>query len=114
MTQGSPALTSAGEIDLDAISAEVDLTPVPVRLAGQAYQVRRDLTGPEVQRFWSLSAAKDDQAALRMLVGDAAAQLDAVLNQMPNQRMLAVMRAILVAAGLVEGDGKPAGESAAS
>lgn len=114
MTQGSPALTASGEVDLDAVGDEIDLSPVPVRLAGQVYTVRRDLTGAEVQRFWQLSAAKDDLGALRMLVGIAAEQLNAALEQMPNARMLAVMRAILVQAGLVEESGKPAGESPAS
>ena len=105
-----------GEIDLDAELGELDLSPVPMRVGGAVYFVRRDLTAAQVRDYWARAAAKDDEGALELLLGDraAAAQLNAALDAMPQQRSQLALARMMEKAGLMEPAGGGAGESAAS
>lgn len=119
MTQGSPlspALNGYGitPLNLDAELDEIDLSAVPISLAGRTYLVRRDLTGSEIRLYWEHVRAQRDTDAFAILVGpEDAVILNAVLDSMPQQRMTHVARRIMQAAGLMAADDQP-GESKAS
>lgn len=119
MTQGSPlspALNGYGitPLNLDAELEEIDLSPVPVSLAGRTYLVRRDLTGDEIRRYWELARAAKDAEAFSILVGpEDGAILNAVLDSMPKTRFDLAAKRIMQTAGLMAADGNP-GESKAS
>lgn len=115
MTTSTPATSGAAEVDLDALVAELDLSPVPFRLAGRVYQVRRDMTMKESARYWDLAATKDDAACMQMLVGDEdGIALNEALESMPNRAMMLALEKIMVSAGVWERGEKKTGESPAS
>jgi hypothetical protein len=109
--QGTP-------IDLDGELAEIDLSPVTVKLGGRKYKIRRDLTGKEVLEFWQLLVKLDDAAAFSILVGpEDGPQLNEHLDSLPQKRRTKATRRLTILAELrTEADfaeGKP-GESSAS
>lgn len=105
--QGSPERNGhVVEFDLDAELDDIDLAPVPVKLGGVTYQVRRDLTAGEVQQFWTLLRANDkDEEALYLLVGDSAVSLKSALDDLPRARMERAVQVLLQKAGLATAAG---------
>jgi hypothetical protein len=89
--------------------------PAKVFLLGKEWTVRRDLDGAEAVEFWS-KATKNDPAALVMLMGEEAADLDKQLQQLPQKVYIRVLQSIFEAAGLKRGDEPEdeTGESTAS
>jgi hypothetical protein len=120
-TQGSrrtPRQTprAAQIINLDDLIVGQRLNrPAKVFLLSKEWTVRRDLTGAEAVEFWS-KATKNDPAALVMLMGEEAADLDAQLQQLPQKVYIRVLQSIFEAAGLKRGDEPEdeTGESTAS
>lgn len=104
------------DLDLDAELGEIDLSPVPVRLAGEVWRVRRDLSVAEVRQFWEHAATKDDAACLGILLGDKTrgAKLNTVLEELPHQRQKLALRRLMATAGLLDATGEQAGEAQAS
>jgi hypothetical protein len=104
-------------LDLDALISKRVLAPKPVRLAGKTYMVRTNLTGTEVTDYYKLAGDKRDTEALALLVGDDAAELNALLETLPREHMNIVVRELMVASGIVIGVSateEEAGESKAS
>jgi hypothetical protein len=89
--------------------------PAKVFLLGKEWTVRRDLDGAEAVEFWS-KATNNDPAALVMLMGEEAADLDKQLQQLPQKVYIRVLQSIFEAAGLKRGDEPEdeTGESTAS
>jgi hypothetical protein len=88
-------------LDLDALLAEASLEPRPVKLMGKTYHVRRDLTGTQVTEYWKLVREGKDVDALAMIV-TAPVMLNKILEKLPREHMLIVVREIMQAAGLVD------------
>lgn len=111
MTQGASNDT-ASIYDLDALLAKRILKPKAVRLAGHIYQVRTDLTGAEVVKYFALADEKKDEEALALVVGAKdAARLNGILADLPRDHMNAVVQEIMVLAGLVNGTPQTGAES---
>src|SRR5688500_14568144 len=103
MTQGAPN-TNGNILDLDSLLAGRLLKPKPVKLKGYTYQVRTDLTGPQVAEYFKLVNNGEDVQALTMLVGAASAKkLNAVLEALPREHMNLAVQEIMLAAGVVNG-----------
>lgn len=87
-------------LNLDEQVDEVDLSPLSVKIGGEFYKIRRDMTAPEVMALLALvNAGADDVEFLTALMpgtdkvtdklsGDrvAGAQLDAYLSSIPMAR----------------------------
>ena len=120
-TQGSRRTPQASSrvsqiINLDDLIVGQRLNrPAKVFLLSKEWTVRRDLSGAEAVEFWS-KATKNDPAALVMLMGEEATDLDAQLQELPQRVYIRVLQAIFAAAGLKQGDEKEntTGESTAS
>lgn len=110
MTQGANVTQV---VDLDALLATRELTPVPVKLGGKTYMVRRDLTGTEAAEFFKLSQDGKDVDALAILVTNAPVMLNKTLEKLPRQHMVLVVQKMMEAAGLIPA-GSTEGESQAS
>lgn len=103
MTQGTQNV-NGNILDLDSLLATRLLKPKPVKLKGHTYQVRTDLTGPQVAQYFKLVNNSEDVKALTMLVGAAAAKkLNAVLQDLPCEHMNLAVQEIMLAAGIVNG-----------
>lgn len=117
-TQGSrrtPRQTSRAPqiINLDDLIVGQRLSrPATVFLLGREWTVRRDLDGAEAVEFWA-KANKNDGAALVMLMGDEAAELNKQLEQLPQRVCIRVLHGLFEAAGLKRGD-EPEGETGES
>jgi hypothetical protein len=118
--QGSPnSLNNANvvggvvELDLDAVLAEIDVSPRPVKLGGVTYMVRRDLTAQDVVLYWELVKQSKDAEALALLVGDNATALNAFLEQLPKPHAVRAGQVIMQQAGLLTAEGEQ-GEAKAS
>lgn len=96
-------------VDLDALLAEHKLDPVPVKLKGKTYKVRRDLTGAQVAQCWKLINEGNDTDALAMLVSSPVV-LNTVLEKLPQQHYRLAVQKILAAAGLINDEAGTAGE----
>lgn len=122
-TQGARKTSKAPEsavIDLDALVYKSATKPVPIRLGGVDYTLRRDLTSEEVMQFWSYTGKGKDVAAMAILLGEdpeadepeQAKRLTGMLLSLPQPVWTKAYRQILTAAGLnLDGD---EGESSAS
>jgi hypothetical protein len=110
MTQGA---RTNEVLDLDQLLAERELTPVPVKLGGKNYMVRRDLTSAEVAEFYKLCNEGKDVDALAVLVANAPVMLNKALEKLPRQHMILVLQKMMEAAGLIPKGGNE-GESKAS
>lgn len=94
-------------VDLDALLGQRELRPAKVRLRGHTYMVRTDLTPAEVVQYqqWASTGTDDGTAkALRLLVGEDADRLAAVLDAMPKRHLVAVMRGFVNASGCFAGE----------
>lgn len=115
MTQGAP---SNGNIrDLDALLAAKSLQPQSVKLGGQTYSVRTNLTGAEIINYFSLANSGKDAEGLALLVGSKdAKKLNAFLNSLPQKHMVMAVNELMVIAGVVNGvtQAQSKGESQAS
>lgn len=108
-------VTREPDEDWDALIGEIDLSPVVVKLAGRVYSVRRDLTQEEVPQYWKKAAERDDVGCLQMLVGDDdGATLNGVLDKLPQLQSQAILKRIMIRAGLIQDTGERAGEAQAS
>lgn len=106
---------SVAELDLDAILDKVDTSPKPVRLCGEVYMVRRDLTVAEANECLRLIGDRKELEATVILVGsDAAVRLDAALRTLPLAKQVVASNHLLRTANLPVGEGAAAGESSAS
>lgn len=120
-----------GQVDLDALLAERRLDPVPVKLGGHVYHVRRDLRTAEMLAFWAqLNRGGDgDVQAFAILFGPGdpevlgtydtgeAQRFVEVTGKLPREHEVLVTRQFVIAAGLkTEADFEQgsAGESRAS
>lgn len=124
MSQG--ALTDNHKVDddfddLDALLADRALEPRKVKLGGRTFSVRRDLTGEEVLRYWSLARQRKDIEALAIMVGDDdAVELNQIIDPLPMAKMQVVLGKIMRLAGLLppeqadDDKEKESGESSAS
>jgi hypothetical protein len=95
-------------IDLDTLLAQRQLDPAKVKLAEHTYSVRTDLTAAEVVQYQQCVAANTTAEqflnGLRLLVGDDAERLDAVLDALPKRHLRGAMRGFLNASGCFVGD----------
>lgn len=99
----------SNEFNLDAVVDSVDVSPASVTLQGNTFTVRRDLTGPEILRYWQFVQEGDDVAALSILVGSAdGPRLNSLVEALPQKRMVLVIRKVMDIAGLT--DAEQAGE----
>lgn len=91
------------EFDFDALLAEHRLDPVPVKLGGHVYQVRRDFRSQELRDFEAAVARGDDGEldAMAIVLGadDATRYVDHT-NSLPHEHGVLVTQKILVAAKL--------------
>lgn len=110
-TNGHPLLGNL--VDLDAMIDAVELKPVPMKLGGQVYEIRTDLTNREMAEYWRLTGLNEDIEALTVIVVSNAADLSAYLDSLPQKHVNLVVQRILVAAGLLAETGE-LGESQAS
>jgi hypothetical protein len=113
MTQGAP---HGNALDLDALLASKSLQPQPVKLGGHTYNVRTDLTGAEITKYFALANSGKDVEGLTMLVGKDAKKLDTFLNSLPQKHMVMAVNELMAIAGVVNGvsHAQPEGESQAS
>lgn len=102
MTQGA---RTNEVIDLDALLASRSLDPVPVKLGGKTYMVRRDLTGTEAAQYYTLINEGKDVDALALLVSNAPVMLNKALEKLPRQHMILVVQKMMEAAGLLAAGG---------
>lgn len=109
-TQG--AQTQNGNVlDLDALLAKRLLKPKPVKLGGYTYQVRTDLTGEQVTKYFELVNSDESVKALTLLVGATAAKkLYAALEKLPREHMNLAIQEFMIAAGIVVGTSKAESE----
>ncbi|RTL65906.1 MAG: hypothetical protein EKK42_20385 [Pseudonocardiaceae bacterium] len=95
-------------MDLDAQLDQIDVAPKTVKLGGQHFTVRRDLTQVEAARYFELVNSQSDVDALSILVGGAdGARLNALLEALPRPRMTTAVQQLMRIAGLL---GDEAGE----
>ncbi|ACU39449.1 hypothetical protein [Actinosynnema mirum] len=107
-TKGAPASDSHDVLDLDALLQQRSPHRAQVRFGGRDWSLRRDLTGEEVVRFWSLATTQQDGEALGILLSEGATAVDKVageelsklLEVLPQQARVDVTRRLFVAAGL--------------
>src|SRR5687768_3167017 len=104
-TRNNTKPTEGTLLDLDALMAKRVLAPKPVKLVGETYHVRTDLTGAEVTEYFRLANAKKDVEAIALLLvnGEGAAEINAVLETLPREHMNLVVQELMVAAGVVVG-----------
>ena len=89
-------------INLDEVLDAIDVSAKEVTLKGQSFNVRRDLTGPEIARYWELVRGNDDVGALNIMVGeDSGERLNTLLESLPAKQMTATMRKMMEIAGLL-------------
>ena len=116
-TNGHPLLGNV--LDLDAELDSIDLAPVPMKIGGKVYEIRRDLTGQEIADYYRLadessaaekpstrSAKQIEALSLLLVTGADAAALSAILDALPQQRMVVAVRRIMATAGLVTDSGQ--------
>lgn len=112
--QGTPnsklAAVSDTVMDLDELLASRSLDPVPIRLGGKVYKVRRDLTSKEVAEFYKLAGEGNDVDALAILVKTAPVMLNTALEKLPKVHMTMVLKKMMQAAELIPLEDEKAGE----
>lgn len=89
--------------NIDELIEALDVTPLPITLGAQEFTIRRDLTGPEIIKYWELVRTSKDADALGILVGKTdGPKLNKVLESLPQKRMVAATRKVMELAGIVE------------
>lgn len=92
-------------MDLDAQLDAIDVSPKQVKLGGQTFNVRRDLTQVEVGNYFTLVNEQRDQEALAILVGAVdAPRLNDLVGALPRPRMVKAIQELMKVAGLIGDD----------
>lgn len=102
MSQGSRSNSQVINLDDDLIEKRLT-RPAKVFLAGREWSVRRDLTAEEIYDFWG-KVTKNDDSALTLLVGEAGAELNKTLQQLPAAMYVRKLHQLMNVAGLKRGD----------
>lgn len=110
-------MTQGARLDLGDLIAEKLLKPKPATLLGVDFEIRRSFTPAEVLAY---HAEPDEVAKMRLVIGDAADAVVAVLEPLPLEHKVRVWNRILRIAGVMpraagdDTEDDPQGESSAS
>lgn len=105
--------TAEAAEDLTLLLSPPPLEPKAVTFLGQKFTLRRDLTGAEVVRFWSLWTSLDILGAFTIMFGteESAALFKTLVDPLPMDKINPIMDRLWRAAGLLD---RKTGESPAS